>query len=126
MNCLHNLQKINKFEQREKVNLDCFGCLELRVILSTRNDIYIFFFLPCISIYACNSTNSIHYVSSVYSVTILLHVSSLLVAHHQEETMYLCNEWKVLYYLVLCKLASQLRVKTYNTYQFLHIYIVTS
>jgi hypothetical protein len=46
-----------------------------------------------------------HYLSSVYSVTILLHVLGLLVAHHQEVTMYICNNWYVLYVLVDCQLA---------------------
>jgi hypothetical protein len=41
--------------------------------------------------YACNETSLMHYLSSVYSVTISLHVSGLLVAHHQEVTMYICN-----------------------------------
>jgi hypothetical protein len=36
-----------------------------------------------------------HYLSSVYSVTIPLQVSGLLVAHHQEVTMYICNKWYV-------------------------------
>jgi hypothetical protein len=45
-----------------------------------------------------------HYLSSVYSVTILLHVSGLLVAHHQEVTMYICNKWYVLYVSVDCQL----------------------
>jgi hypothetical protein len=36
--------------------------------------------------YACNETNLMHYLSLVYSVTIPLHVSGLLVAHHQEVT----------------------------------------
>jgi hypothetical protein len=48
---------------------------------------------------ACNETNLIHYLSSVYSVTIPLHVSGFLVAHHQEVTMYICNNWYVLYVL---------------------------
>jgi hypothetical protein len=43
----------------------------------------------CVSIYACNETNLMHYLSSVYSVTIPLHVSGLLVAHHQEVTIYI-------------------------------------
>jgi hypothetical protein len=34
-----------------------------------------------------------HYLSSVYSVTIPLHVSGLLVAHHQEVAMYICDNW---------------------------------
>jgi hypothetical protein len=41
--------------------------------------------------YACNETNLMHYLSSVYSVTIPLDVSGLLVAHHQEVTMYVGN-----------------------------------
>jgi hypothetical protein len=34
----------------------------------------------------CNETNVMHYLSSVYSVSITLHVSGLLVYHHQEVT----------------------------------------
>jgi hypothetical protein len=48
-----------------------------------------------------------HYLSSVYSVTILLHVSVLLVAHHQEVTMYICDNWYVLHVLVDCRRANQ-------------------
>jgi hypothetical protein len=33
-----------------------------------------------------------HYLFSVYSVTIPLHVSGLLVAHHQAVTMYVCMQ----------------------------------
>jgi hypothetical protein len=47
--------------------------------------------------YACNKTNSLHYLSSVCSVNMPLHVSGLLVAHHQEVTMYICNKLYVLY-----------------------------
>jgi hypothetical protein len=46
-----------------------------------------------------------HCLSSVYSVTIPLHVSGLLVAHHQEVTMYICYSWYVLYVLVDCQRA---------------------
>jgi hypothetical protein len=46
-----------------------------------------------------------HYISSVYSVTIPLSVSVLLVAHHQEITMYICDNWYVLYVLVDCRRA---------------------
>jgi hypothetical protein len=53
----------------------------------------------CFSIYACNGTNLMHYLSSVFSVTIPLHVSSLLVVHHQEVTIYICDNWYVLYVL---------------------------
>jgi hypothetical protein len=56
--------------------------------------------------HACNETNLMHYLSSVYSVTIPLHVSDLLVAHHQEVTFYICNKWYVLYVLADCQLAS--------------------
>jgi hypothetical protein len=44
------------------------------------------------------------YLSSVHSVTIPLRVSDLLVAHHQEVAMYICNNWYVLYVLVDCLL----------------------
>jgi hypothetical protein len=36
----------------------------------------------------CNESKLMHYLSSVYSVTITVHVSGLLVAHRQEVTMY--------------------------------------
>jgi hypothetical protein len=53
---------------------------------------------------ACyNQTNLMHYLSSVYSVTIPLHVSGLLAAHHQEVTVYICDSWYVLYILVDCR-----------------------
>jgi hypothetical protein len=61
------------------------------LVIYTLHLIYILCFMfcwTCISIYACNKTNLMHRSSSVYWVTILLHVSGLLVAHHQEETMY--------------------------------------
>jgi hypothetical protein len=58
------------------------------------------------TIIACNETNLMHYLSSIYTVTIPLHVSGLLVAHHQEVTMYTCNRWYVLYVLADCQLAS--------------------
>jgi hypothetical protein len=63
------------------------------------------FYCPCISICVCNDTNLMHYLSSVYWVTIPLHVSGLLVAHHQEVTMYIRNSWYVLYVSVDCQLA---------------------
>jgi hypothetical protein len=46
-----------------------------------------------------------HYLSLVYSVTIPLHVCGLLEAHHQEVTVYICNNWYVLYVLVDCRWA---------------------
>jgi hypothetical protein len=74
---------------------------------------------------ACNETNLMHYLSSVCSVTISLHVSGLLVAHHQEVAMCICVSWYVLYVLVDCQLAAE-STKTCNTYNLLHICIVTS
>jgi hypothetical protein len=63
----------------------------------------------CLSLYftqktvcACNETNVLHYLSSVYWVTKPLHVSGLLVAHHQEVAMYICDNWYVLYVLAAC------------------------
>jgi hypothetical protein len=46
---------------------------------------------------ACNEINYIQYLSSFYSVTILLRVSGLLVAHYQKVTLYICDNWDVLY-----------------------------
>jgi hypothetical protein len=46
-----------------------------------------------------------HYLSLVYSVTIPVHVSSLLVAHHQGIEMFICNKKYVLHVLVDCQLA---------------------
>jgi hypothetical protein len=64
-----------------------------------------------------------HYLSSVYSVTTPLHVLGLLVAHHQEVTMYISDKWYVLYMLVNCWRAraadSRLRRTTCTT---CHIY----
>jgi hypothetical protein len=72
-----------------------------------------------------------HYLSSVYSVTIPLHVSDLLVTHHQEVRIHISENWYVLYVLVDCWWADSIQAhrrltKMYNTYQWLHIYIVTS
>ena len=39
---------------------------------------------PCISIHLCNKTNLMRYLSSVYFVNQILHVSGINVAHHQE------------------------------------------
>jgi hypothetical protein len=44
-----------------------------------------------------------HYLSSVYSVTVALHVSDLLVAHRQEVTTCIWDSWYVLYVLVDCR-----------------------
>jgi hypothetical protein len=62
---------------------------------------------PWISMYsyAFNETNLMHCLSSVYSVTITLRVSALLVAHHQEVTTYVFFIWNVLYVLVYYQLA---------------------
>jgi hypothetical protein len=54
---------------------------------------------------ACNETNLMHYLSLVYSVTTILRVSGLLVAHHPEVTSI---------YVTIGAYC------TYNTYQFSH------
>jgi hypothetical protein len=59
----------------------------------------------CLSKCACNETNPMRYLSSLYWVTTPLHVSGLLVAHHQEIAMYICDNWYVLYVLVDCRRA---------------------
>jgi hypothetical protein len=72
----------------------------------------------------CTRWNQLmRYLSSVYSVTVTRHVSGLLVARHQEVTMYICNKWYVMYVLVVCQLVSWQSTKTYHL---LHIYIVIS
>jgi hypothetical protein len=48
----------------------------------------------------CNETNLMHYSSSVYSVTIPLNVSGMLVAHYHEVAMCICDNWYALYVLV--------------------------
>jgi hypothetical protein len=48
----------------------------------------------------CNETNLMLYLSSVYWVTTPLHVLGLLVAHHQEVPMHICDIWYVLYVIV--------------------------
>jgi hypothetical protein len=45
-------------------------------------------------------TNLVHQLPSVYPVPIAVHISGLLVVHHQEVTKYICNNWYVLYVLV--------------------------
>jgi hypothetical protein len=54
---------------------------------------------------ACNETNLMHYLFSVYSNAIPLHVLGLPVAHHQEVTKYICDNWYVLYVLDVCQRA---------------------
>jgi hypothetical protein len=66
---------------------------------------------PCIAIYACNETNLMHCLSSVYSVTTPLHVSGLLVAHHQEVTMYICV-WQLVRVVLLRGLFNITRLYT--------------
>jgi hypothetical protein len=69
----------------------CILVTQYRMSYRRQSFIALFMFCwPCISIYARNETNLTHYWSSVYSVTILLRVSGLLVALHQELTTYIC------------------------------------
>jgi hypothetical protein len=77
-------------------------------------------------IHAGNETNLMHYLSSVCSVTITLHVSGLLVAHQQEVTMYICNKWYVLYFAAACQLAHFQKTKTHTPSHLLRRYIVTT
>jgi hypothetical protein len=65
-----------------------------------------------------------HCLSSVYLVTTPLHVSGLLVACHQEVTVYICDSWYVLYWYVLADCLQS--TQKYNTYHLPHINIVTS
>jgi hypothetical protein len=53
---------------------------------------------------ACNETNLMHYLSSVYSVTIPLYVWALLVTDHQEVTMCICDNWYEVYIYTLLPL----------------------
>jgi hypothetical protein len=75
---------------------------------------------------ACNKTNLMYYLSSVYSVTTPLHVSGLLVALHQKVTVYICDNLYAWYVLVDCRQVRWQSNKTYYTYQFSRIIIVTS
>jgi hypothetical protein len=101
---------------------------------NTMKNLKIFMYCwPCsISLYAWNETNLMHCLPSVRSVTMPLYISVLPVAHHQEVTMYICNNWYVLYVLVDCQRtwmgwANWQSIKTYNTYQLSHYcHIVTS
>jgi hypothetical protein len=61
---------------------------------STAINSYIQFFNDMFD--ACNETKWMHYLSSVYSVTLPLHVSGLLVDHPQEVTMCICINCYVL------------------------------
>jgi hypothetical protein len=54
------------------------------------------------TVYARSETNLVHKLSSVCSVSTPLHVSGLLVIHHQEAAMYTCDNWYVLYISVDC------------------------
>jgi hypothetical protein len=134
--------------------------------LLTQNTIcghYMYYHVKAVWVSACNETKLMHYLSSVYSVTIPLYVSGFLVDHHQEVTMYICDNWYVLYWkqdclklhviikcetcscylnllkgigklsmfihcIMTCTYYSNFKQSSfqYNTYQLLHIYIVTS
>jgi hypothetical protein len=51
--------------------------------------------------YACNDINLMHYLSSVYSLTITLYYSGLQAAHNQEVTMYICVGYIHCYLLMI-------------------------
>jgi hypothetical protein len=84
--------------------------------------VYVLFTMH-LNVYACNETNLMQYVSSVYSVTVPLHVSGLLVVCNQEVTMYICNKRYVLYILVdrhLAWLRWNFTITTYCCIVFYH------
>jgi hypothetical protein len=74
-------------------SVPCFPkVLEFFFILYYDQKVHNFLFCwPCISIYACNETNLTYCLSSVCWVILPLQVSGLLVAHHQDVTMYICE-----------------------------------
>jgi hypothetical protein len=98
---VHKISRSLMRKQRDPLNYYMAQTVRWTVRRRQQNS---FFLMSCwpysISIYACNQTNLMHCLSSVYSVTIPLHVSGLLVANHQEVTMYICDSWYVLYGLV--------------------------
>jgi hypothetical protein len=80
-----------------------------------------------VPLYACKETNLMHYLSPVYSVTVHLHVSGLLVAHHQEVAMYICDNWYVLYVLFDClskPADSRLNVQHVPIVTYIHCYLL--
>jgi hypothetical protein len=65
-------------------------------------DMYMYVY---IYIYMSLGGKGLQYLSSGYCVIITLRASGLLVAHHQEVAMYICDSWYVLYVLVDCRRA---------------------
>jgi hypothetical protein len=65
-----------------------------------------------------------HYLSSVYSVTIPLNVSGLLVAHQQEVSICICDSWYVLYVESTVGGPSQLSHTHTHTHIYIYIYIL--
>jgi hypothetical protein len=118
-NIMNMPQNIMNMPQNSNLRQHC--CVQLNLDSSFS---FFMFCCPCISIHACNKTNLKHcFLSSVYSVIKPIHVSGLLVSHHQEVAMYICDNWYVSYVLVDCRRVRWQWAKTYNTYQLLHIYI---
>jgi hypothetical protein len=107
----YGLSESRIMNQRNFAFCSCFAQLSLTILMPCTlflkwthfAVVYTLFWLMIICD-ACNKTNLMHYLSSVYSITIPLHVSGLLVAHH-EVTMYICNNWYMLYVLVDCQWA---------------------
>jgi hypothetical protein len=77
-----------------------------RYITQTYIDIYSF---------ACYETNLMHYLSSLYLVTTPVRVSGLLVAHHQEVAMCVCDKWYQLFHNTHI---SRCMVKKHKIYSF--------
>jgi hypothetical protein len=83
---------------------DVFIIWNYDTVISMRNLDCLFYVLLTLHLDIClNETNLTHYLCSVYSVTIFLHVSGLLVAHHEEVILYIWDKW---YVVCLCRLSA--------------------
>jgi hypothetical protein len=95
------------FLKGKLVEITALHKVSMRCVRDSISNMYVIMLLSrqmYVLCYVCNKTNLMHYLSSVYWVTITLHVSDLLVAHHQEVAMYVYDNWYVLYVLVACNL----------------------
>jgi hypothetical protein len=96
------VQGMSKLYQRDQISnfqMTC-TCARSNHPLCARSEALTAVFLRAFK-FVCNETNLMHCLSSVYSVTIPLHASGSIVAHHQEATMYICDNWYVFYIYTL-------------------------
>jgi hypothetical protein len=105
----HQCGLLRQFDWFDRYGIFCFKITKKQTdIKSLSSEFYVLLTVQHLDIqYACNETNLMHYLTSVYSVTTPTHVSGLLVATNG----------------TCCKFQSP---KMYNTYQLSHIYIATS